>query len=441
MGCLASSSNGIVLNMKVTRWRVIGVTVPLLAIALVTWGVVSTQSSDQPRTIIAERGTVTQDVTFTGQLEAVNSAVLSFEITGTVDQVLVEVGDEVSEGDALVSLDLSSAELTLAKALATRAAGQQKTKLSWAAAETNWENAVAEQDQIVAKKRQAVIAAEAELNQAKEVAKRTASEDGADTASAATAKKLELAAASTYRAAQGALTEARQTATKTGDTARGIADVERAQYLATIQAAANVSGLSFIEAAEAIERVNLTKNVLVAPFTGVVTIVDIKSGETVTAADVVVAVATVRDLRLTANVTETDAVKINVDMPATITFDALPAFEQFEASVTKRAPAAIAIEGVPTYEVTLTLTTIDPRLLPGLTSNITIHASEKTDVIAVPRRAVITRGDQQFVRVISAGEIIELEVTTGLLGSSGAIEITSGLQGGEQVIIEAILEP
>lgn len=427
--------------MKVTRWRVIGVTVPLLAIALVTWGVVSTQSSDQPRTIIAERGTVTQDVTFTGQLEAVNSAVLSFEITGTVDQVLVEVGDEVSEGDALVSLDLSSAELTLAKALATRAAGQQETKLSWAAAETNWENAVAEQDQIVAKKRQAVIAAEAELNQAKEVAKRTASEDGADTASAATAKKLELAAASTYRAAQGALTEARQTATKTGDTARGIADVERAQYLATIQAAANVSGLSSIEAAEAIERVNLTKNVLVAPFTGVVTIVDIKSGETVTAADVVVAVATVRDLRLTANVTETDAVKINVNMPATITFDALPAFEQFEASVTKRAPAAIAIEGVPTYEVTLTLTTIDPRLLPGLTSNITIHASEKTDVIAVPRRAVITRGDQQFVRVISAGEIIELEVTTGLLGSSGAIEITSGLQGGEQVIIEAILEP
>lgn len=96
--------------MKVTRWRIIGAATAVLVVVLIVWGVVSSQTVDGPRTVIAKRGTVTQDVTFTGQLEAVRSAALSFETTGTISQVLVEIGDEVSEGDALAADTMSASK-------------------------------------------------------------------------------------------------------------------------------------------------------------------------------------------------------------------------------------------------------------------------------------------------------------------------------------------
>lgn len=96
---------------------------------------------------------------------------------------------------------------------------------------------------------------------------------------------------------------------------------------------------------------------------------------------------------------------------------------------------------MPTYETTLHLTPPAEHLRPGLTCNITVHADQRENVIAVPRRAIIERDGRQLVRVLGKDfHITEREVATGLLGSDGAIEITSGLSANESVIIGSLDE-
>ena len=125
-------------------------------------------------------------------------------------------------------------------------------------------------------------------------------------------------------------------------------------------------------------------------------------------------------------------------LPATVTFDALPPQEQWSAVITKISPAAVITEGVPNYEITLLIDQGDAHFRAGLTANITVHADQRTNVLAIPRRAVAIRGDSQFVQVMdSAGQISEHQVTTGLAGSTGTIEIVSGLNEGNQVVLEA----
>lgn len=71
------------------------------------------------------RSTVTQTVTTTGQVAAVNSARLHFPVSGTVDEVNVAVGDHVRAGQTVATLDTTALEQQLQSAQAAAAAARQ----------------------------------------------------------------------------------------------------------------------------------------------------------------------------------------------------------------------------------------------------------------------------------------------------------------------------
>ena len=70
-----------------------------------------------------------------------------------------------------------------------------------------------------------------------------------------------------------------------------------------------------------------------------------------------------------------------------------------------------------------------------MTANVDIRTDERTDVIAVPRRAVITKDGDKIVRILEGDTIKEISVVTGLRGSDGRIEIISGISEGDKVIV------
>jgi len=71
-----------------------------------------------------------------------------------------------------------------------------------------------------------------------------------------------------------------------------------------------------------------------------------------------------------------------------------------------------------------------------MTANINIVTSEKTDVLAVPQRAVIRRGENRYIRVANArNEPEERKVEVGIVDSKGFVEITEGLSEGESVVV------
>ncbi len=209
------------------------------------------------------------------------------------------------------------------------------------------------------------------------------------------------------------------------------------------------STMAQIEAAKAaIQSIQaqIAQTQLVSPITGIVTKQDAKRGEIATMGAILVSVISqefsaqggpAAGWNIEAQVPEADIAKVKIDDTATFTLDAYGNSIIFQAKVMNIDPAEIVIDGVSTYKVTLTALAEDSRLRSGLTANIDILTDERTNVLAVPSRAIHTNSDQSFVLLqTSAATPEQRTVTTGLRGSDGNTEILSGLAGGENVIAQ-----
>lgn len=428
--------------MKKATKRILWSVVTLLIIGLIVlagWALRAPR--EEIRTAPVETRRVAQEVTVTGRVAPKQEAKLAFEITGAVASILVKEGDTVTAGQALLRLDPQSATLELAKATADTLSTQDEAYKRWQKAATDWKNTKAENDATLNRYRQAVRDAKTSLDQAKEVWLQYQRENGDDAVLTKTAYGTYLTAQTSYNAAQQTLIITAKSAAKTTSTARATADIAKAHHTATTQASATDQALAAVKAA---------KSVLKAPFAGVVTTLDAEVGQLATAGTPVITVATTDQLEITANVPETDALKLKPDLTAKISLDAVPGppparlapfgggRPTLAGRVVTIAPAAAILEGVPTYEITIALLATDVALKPGLTADINIETAARDSVVAIPRRAIITRDGQQLVRVQEADETVrEQNVTTGLLGSDGFIEITSGLTAGQTVLLNA----
>lgn len=420
--------------MKKWLKYMIGIAAVLLVVGVIV--AVRSRGEKQPRTVRAERGEIKQEVSFSGRLAPEQEAELAFELGGTVTQVLAQLGQSVEKGQPLMVVDDRIAALELAKARADTAAAQEQKQLAWNEAQHDASQTQAENARLLEKKRQAVRDAKRELDQQQKVHSRTAIESG-EVAATESARLALQAKESLYHAAQQDLTQTLKTVEKSNQLKQDAAEQAEATYLATTQASGRVAGLSSLEASRALAAVRLAKTTLRAPFDGVVTLADTGAGEYATAGKTVVTVATTGALELKADVPETDAAKLFSGAVADVTFDVYGSRETWKAEVISIAPAAKVIEGVPTFEIRLQLLSSDPRFKPGLTANIMVHTAQREHVLALPRRAIIRREGKEYVKVQDGETEREIEVTTGLLGSDGRIEILSGLNGGEEIIVSS----
>lgn len=221
---------------------------------------------------------------------------------------------------------------------------------------------------------------------------------------------------------------------KAGATSQQIA----AQEAQVSQAKANIaSGQAQVKQAEANvrnSRAQLVKTVLYAPINGVVTKQSATIGEIIAANSPIISIISKNQYEIEANMPEADISKIHIGNSSRVTLDAYPDVT-FEAKVTAIDPAETIIEGVATYKITLHFLSEDDKIKSGMTANIDILSDKKENVISIPQRAVTTRNGDKFVRVLVGGAIREVPVTTGIKGSNGYIEVTDGLNEGDQVVI------
>jgi HlyD family secretion protein len=193
--------------------------------------------------------------------------------------------------------------------------------------------------------------------------------------------------------------------------------------------------LAQAQAAEGKIQTQLAKTRLYSPIRGVVAKQDAKAGELVSAAALIVSLISDNDFEIEANVPEADIAKIVVGNTAQVTLDAYGRDVVFQAKVVAVDPSAIIIEGVATYKVTLQFLQEDERVRSGMTSNINIISDRRKNALAISQRSLIRKNGDKLVRVLKGKEISEVLVETGLRGSDGNIEILSGLQEGDVVVI------
>jgi RND family efflux transporter MFP subunit len=190
--------------------------------------------------------------------------------------------------------------------------------------------------------------------------------------------------------------------------------------------------------------VNLEYTLIRAPFDAVVLTKDADIGDIVTplgaAANAKAAVVTIADLnslQVEADVSETNLGLVKVGQPCEIQLDALPD-SRFRGVVHTIVPTADRTKA--TIMVKVRFLEKDPRILPEMRAKVSflsrsIKTGEQKPRTALNRSALISHGSNFTVFVVEGNRVIEKRVTVGEeLGDM--IEILEGVKAGERVVVK-----
>jgi len=295
----------------------------------------------------------------------------------------------------------------------------------------------------------AVGAAEAALASAQQALDALKAEP--DPEDVATAEAAVTAAEQALKAAQLQLDELREGATESAiAAAQGAVDTARANLAAAIAARDDllagasqedidlqVQQVQVAELAVKQARENLEDATLVASFDGTVAAIAIGVGDVVTAATPAITLLTPDALEVELTLGETDLPSVKVGQKGVIIFDAIQE-KAYPLTVTEIGLAPTTQQGVVTYLATAQLTDFDPnadvRPAPGMSGSAVIVTQEKTNVLAVPNRAIRRQGQNQIVDVMIDGKLETRVVRTGI-SDVEKTEILSGLKAGDLVVL------
>ncbi len=175
---------------------------------------------------------------------------------------------------------------------------------------------------------------------------------------------------------------------------------------------------------------------IVAPFSGTISSVRIKSGDIAAPNTPAISLNPEGSLQITVYLSEVDSAKVVVGNQASVTLDAYGSAQPFSATVVGIDHSPTIQNNVPAYKATLQFSNPDPRITSGATANVTIITAQKDNVLVIPASAVIQSGDKYFVLVSNGATPIERQVELGIQ-STTSDEVTSGLEEGDQFLINS----
>lgn len=179
------------------------------------------------------------------------------------------------------------------------------------------------------------------------------------------------------------------------------------------------------------------KNILRAPFPGIITNIDVKLGELITPGGKSISLISQNNFEIESRVSEVDVAKLRNGAMANITFDTYGDSEKFSATISNISPAGIITEGVPTYQTIFVFTNQDERIRSGMTANINVITETKESVLSIPAKFINSDKGEKSVKVkLPNGDIVSQSVETGALGTNGEVEILKGIFENQVVITD-----
>lgn len=307
--------------------------IALLVVAVGGWLLVrSDREATAPRyrTEPVTTGQLVVTVAATGRLQPTNQVEVGSELSGIVEQVLVDENDLVRQGQVLARLDVSKLEDAVARSRANLAAAEAQ----------------------VLQARATVVETTATLSRYRRMFESTGGE-------LPSRSELDAAEANVKRA-----------------------EANEASARATVsQARANLRS----------DETNLDKASLRSPIDGVVLSREVEPGQTVAAsfqAPVLFKLAEdLRKMELEVDVDEADVSKVAVGQQASFTVDAWPG-RTYQAVITRVSYGSQEKDGVVSYRAVLGVGNDDLSLRPGMTGSAEITTLVRENALLVPNAAL-----------------------------------------------------
>lgn len=273
-------------------------------------------------------------------------------------------------------------------------------------------------------------------------AERAAAQSTVDQAQAMLDMLLQPARESDVAAAQAAVDQARATLAKlqASPTEVGVAQAAVAQQQALAEKAADpyvpadlAAAQAQIQTAEAqvkTAEVALRDATITAPFAGVVAAKNVSTGALAAPGTVLLEFVS-QDVRGLFTVEEAQVGQVQVGRSASLTTTAYPG-ETFPGTVTVINPTADP--ATRSFGVRIDPQNDEDKLRAGMFAQAELVTQEQANALVVPEAAVLSRDGKTIVFVVENNQAREREVTTGL-SAAGQIEIVSGVQAGEPVVV------
>ena len=507
--------------MKILKIILITLVLGGLVIPLISCASESDSAVSESQIVAVQRGDLTIDITAVGNLSLSLKEDLAFEIGGTtqeplsVEEILVKEGDIVKEGQILAKLDTGALEETVKtaeRAAQTAELTEHTAELSVKTAETNLEQATNDYQELTApypyvtyefllpESVDTIRVAQARIEEALEENQQGLI--GEQYSIAKVKAKLleaqELITEATTKLAWGFGGGVQPTNIDYWTLRAEQIQVEKAQIALDIaKDSLDKAKISLAIANENLEEAinELEKAVIIAPFDGFITTVNIEGGDEVLKGTIAVQLADPSKFEADILVSEMDILRIELGGDAWVQIDAMQGIG-LPAQVTHISPTATIQSGVVNYEMKVEIQSLEtvmqerqqampdissgelpeqikqaleegritqeqaeemmkqrqqgqggqqrqmPAMLPeefqlreGLTVTVSIIVDEKTDVLLVPNSAITSQEGKTYVQVVSPdGVTTERSITTGI-SNWQYTEVTDGLSEGERVVI------
>jgi len=173
---------------------------------------------------------------------------------------------------------------------------------------------------------------------------------------------------------------------------------------------------------------------IIAPFSGTLTEVDAMIGDMVTAGTTDFRIDDLSKLLVDVQVPEGDINSIKVGQSAVLTFDAI-ANQEYSGKVVSVARVGDDANGVVNFKVTLQLLNPDDQVLPGMTAAVNITVTQLDDVLSVPNRAVRTVNGSTVIYLLKNGQVVSVPVELGAASDTNTQILSGDVQAGDTLIL------
>ena len=147
----------------------------------------------------------------------------------------------------------------------------------------------------------------------------------------------------------------------------------------------------------------------------------------------VVVIADLRVLKLEAGVSELEAGRLKVGMPAVVVVQARPG-ETYTGQLAAIAPEVN--ERNRHFRIEIRVPNADAVLLSGMYATARIVTERATGGVIVPREAVTTRAGRRIALVVTGDTVKSVDVTEGL-SDGQRVQVLTGLNAGDTVVADA----
>ncbi|MFJ1762331.1 efflux RND transporter periplasmic adaptor subunit [Amycolatopsis sp. NPDC088138] len=351
----------------------------------------SNTAQAQTRSTQVRRATVSETISAAGTLASSYTGAANFTTAGKVTSIDVKVGDVVSAGQKLATVDSTQASKQLQVAKANLSVAQDSLDAAETAEDTpatgqNSQNSQSSSQSAA----NSVTSAQAKLDQAE-----------LDVQTAQTA----LDNTSLYAPGAGTVTAVNGTVGQQSSSG-GSASSSQTSTSGSGQGGQGSSNSS--SAASSSSSSSSTGFITITNMTGLV---------------------------VNTSVAEIDVSKVKAGQKATVTLNALPD-KPIQASVASINLTPTTSGSVVSYGAQLALTSPPDGLRPGQSASVVITVAEAENALSVPAAAVTTAGNTNIVTVQENGQNVPRQVQVGIRGES-TVQITSGLTEGENVVLTA----